>query len=104
MNFCLKSGDDNSFSLVKFIVMMTIVIPEDLKIVKILKDDLPEDWNAFPYLLQAQNIGDTFVMKNEACILQIPSVVTPGDYNYLINPRHPAFSKINEEWRWDRIQ
>ena len=32
--------------------------------------------------------------ENEFCVLIIPSVVTKGDYNVLINPNHIDFSKI----------
>ena len=35
---------------------------------------------------------DRFVRENKYCILQIPSAVTQGDFNLLINPYHPEFS------------
>ncbi len=35
-----------------------------------------------------------FVSQNESCILKIPSAVTQCDFNFLINPNHPDFSKI----------
>ena len=39
-------------------------------------------------------MGDKFVGENKYCVLQIPSSVTSGDYNYLINPTHPDFHKL----------
>ena len=33
-------------------------------------------------------------MENKYCILRVPSVVTKGDFNLLINPNHKDFSKI----------
>ncbi|HAQ21502.1 MAG TPA: RES superfamily protein [Prolixibacteraceae bacterium] len=85
------------FSLATFpidYVMMTIFIPDEISLQKLSLSDLPTDWNAFPHPSSTQNIGDKFVSENKYCVLQIPSVVTQGDYNILINPNHPEFSKI----------
>ena len=75
-------------------VMITIFIPDDISIEKINESDLPVDWNMFPHPVSTQTIGDTFVAANKFCILQIPSAVTRGDYNLLINPNHRDFSRI----------
>lgn len=55
---------------------------------------LPKDWNTFPHPASTQAIGDKFVLANKYCVMQIPSAVTQGDYNILINPNHIDFSKI----------
>lgn len=74
--------------------MMCIEIPNDLKI-KILKaKDLPTSWNALPHNNKSQEIGDDFIMQNEAVILKVPSAVVYGDFNYLINPYHKDFKSI----------
>lgn len=75
-------------------VMMTIHIPDDISIQKYSLSNLPADWNAFPHPATTQDIGDRFVAANTYCVLQIPSVVTRGDYNILINPNYPDFSGI----------
>lgn len=75
-------------------VMMTILIPDELLVKKLSPSDLPNEWNAFPHPASTQVIGDMFVSGNQYCILQVPSVVTQGDYNILINPNHPDFSRI----------
>ncbi len=74
--------------------MMTISIPDDIPLKKLSISDLPVDWNIFPHPKATQVIGDKFVSDNKYCVLQIPSVVTKGDYNLLINPMHKEFSKI----------
>lgn len=76
-------------------VMMTLFIPDDILLVKLNVSDLPIDWNLFPHSASTQSIGDKFVAENKACVLQIPSVVTFGDYNFLINPNHQDFDAIN---------
>lgn len=75
-------------------MMMTIFIPDDIQIIKINTSDLPKEWNKFPHPAATQTIGDQFMSKNEGCILQIPSSVTEGDYNFLINPHHVDFNRI----------
>ena len=74
--------------------MITIDIPTDIKVKQITEADLPPDWKEFPHPVSTQAIGREFVTENEYCVLIIPSVVTQGDYNVLINPNHIDFSKI----------
>lgn len=75
-------------------VMMTVFIPDDISLQKLNISDLPEKWNVFPYPVSTQKIGDKFIIEKKYCVLQIPSVVTPGDYNLLINPHHADFTGI----------
>lgn len=75
-------------------MMVTIHIPDDISLLKLNSTDLPTDWNTFPHPSTTQAIGDQFIAENKYCVLQIPSAVTQGDYNLLINPNHPDFKKI----------
>lgn len=75
-------------------MMVTIHIPDHTSLKALTIEELPNDWNSFPHLLSTQSIGDRFVSEGKYCLLKIPSVVTRGDFNLLINPRHKEFSKI----------
>ncbi len=75
-------------------VMMTIFIPDNIPLKKVNLNDLPDDWNTFPHPVSTRIIGDQFSIENKYCVLQLPSAVTQGDYNLLINPNHKSFSKI----------
>ena len=75
-------------------LMLEIFIPDTTSIKVIQEQDLPLNWNIYPPLLTTQKIGDDFVRKNEYCLLKVPSAVTKGDYNILINPAHREFGKI----------
>jgi RES domain-containing protein len=75
-------------------MMMTIHIPDDISMKRLNVSDLPVDWNKFPHPSSTQLIGDRFIHENIYCILQIPSSVTEGDYNLLINPHHKEFNRI----------
>ena len=74
--------------------MITIFVPDNISLQKLSITDLPLDWNTFPHPITTQVIGDQFIFNNKYCVLQIPSAVTQGDYNMLINPNHPDFKRI----------
>jgi len=78
-------------------LMMSIRIPDDVKVANLSVSDLPKNWNVFPHPLSTQRVGDAFVADVKYAVLKIPSVVTRGDFNYLINPKHPEFSRIKVE-------
>lgn len=71
-----------------------IEIPDDISILEVKLEDLPDDWNYNPPAITTQTIGDDFVIYNEAAILKVPSSIVPQEFNYLINPNHTDFSKI----------
>lgn len=71
----------------------TIDVPEN-DITELKADDLPHNWNSNPFIKATQLIGDNFIRANQHLVLQVPAASVPGDFNYLINPRHPDFNKI----------
>jgi RES domain-containing protein len=75
-------------------MMITIDIPDDIAITTINEQELPEYWNHFPHNQSTQQLGDKFIMDNKFCILKVPSVVTQGDYNFLLNPMHSEFTHV----------
>jgi RES domain-containing protein len=74
--------------------MMTIEIPSSVSILSLPPNELPEGWNIFPSSVNTRHFGDQFILENRVAVLKVPSVVTPGDFNYLINPFHKDMSKI----------
>lgn len=76
----------------KDLVMITISIPKDAKI--IVPDTLPEDWHQFPHRALTRQLGDDFALEGKGLILKVPSAVVKGDYNYLINPFHSGFKHV----------
>ena len=71
-----------------------IEIPNDIIILEVNIQDLPQDWDAKPPTLTTQTIGDDFVFQNEAAILKVPSSIVPQEFNYLINPNHADATRI----------
>lgn len=68
-------------------------IPENLIATPELKE-LPKEWNQIPYGKQPQQFGDEWIKSGNKPVMRVPSVVVPVEYNFLINPMHPEFSKI----------
>jgi RES domain-containing protein len=75
-------------------MMVSILIPDSLLVQEIPLSQLPTNWQSFPHPSSTQVFGDQFVAENKSCVLKIPSVVTQGDFNFLINPNHPDFAKV----------
>lgn len=75
-------------------LMLTIHIPDDVLIEQLPLSALPPGWRDFPHPAATQTVGDRFVLAGRAAVLRVPSVVTQGDFNLLINPRHADFSRI----------
>jgi len=74
--------------------MISIFIPDDIVITKIREEDLPSGWKVFPLATITQKIGDQFIIQGKFLVMKVPSAVVPGDFNYVINPRHPEFERI----------
>jgi len=55
---------------------------------------LPRDWTSRPISPATKTIGDRWVKARRSAVLQVPSIVVPEEHNYLLNPNHPDFVKI----------
>ena len=56
--------------------------------------DLPSGWLSDEIGAASRNIGDRWLHEQRSATLAVPSVVTPGEWNYLLNPAHSDFAKI----------
>lgn len=71
-----------------------IELPEKL-IARLEEVDLPGLWRDIPPGESTQRIGDEFLGDGERfAALQLPSVISPRDKNYLVNPNHQAMPEI----------
>jgi RES domain-containing protein len=66
--------------------------PEVLDTLK--PESLPAGWNNDESNRITRAIGDTWLGSMRCTALAVPSAVTPGEWNYLLNPAHPDFPKI----------
>ena len=73
--------------------MLTLEIPDD-SITEIQAKQLHASWQQHPSPAVVRKIGDRFVKENKTVALKLPSAVVPEEFNYLLNPAHPAFRKV----------
>jgi RES domain-containing protein len=52
---------------------------------------LPKNWREYPAPVELQRLGDGWIRGETSAVLKVPSVVVPGEHNYLFNPAHPDF-------------
>ena len=55
---------------------------------------VPDNWRTTPYSHETQAFGSAWVQAARSVALRVPSVVVLGEFNYLLNPAHPDFSKL----------
>ena len=58
-------------------------------------NSLPKRWNAPEIIAQTQMVGDDWVSSMSSVALKVPSAVTTIESNYLLNPEHPDFQKVD---------
>lgn len=54
----------------------------------------PATWRQFPHSPETRDFGDTWARAGRAAVLRVPSAVVPGEFNYLLNPAHPDFTRL----------
>lgn len=56
---------------------------------------LPADWRSSPAPPSLLQIGNDWATSNASAVMRVPSVIVPRESNYLLNPNHPDFAKLN---------
>jgi RES domain-containing protein len=56
--------------------------------------DLPANWRDYPPPPSTRAIGDLWVAQGSSLVLRVPSVIVPTEFNYILNPAHPAFADV----------
>ena len=55
---------------------------------------LPADWRNQNERGHLQALGATWLRESRSCVLAVPSAVVPAEFNFLINPLHPDFTRV----------
>lgn len=67
---------------------------------------LPPRWDALPPPAATHKLGDDWLEAKESLVLRVPSAVTKGEFNFLVNPAHGDFAKLKvhpaEPYRFDQ--
>ena len=71
---------------------LKIEVPEDVSSQMIAGEDLPTEWRQ--KIKITRQLGDQWLVENHSALLHVPSVIVPETFNCLLNPRHPASSRL----------
>ena len=102
---CLYTSKSRALALLEYTVNINIDdIPRALSIttieisnqsIKILNEAfLPGDWKQSPAPSSTKEFGSNLLLAVTEPVIRIPSIVIPGEYNYLLNPLHPESKKF----------
>lgn len=74
-------------------VCVAAVLPDGISMIH--EKDLRKD----PALqdLSTEQLGDWWLDSRTSAVLQVPSFVIAGEHNFLLNPVHPEFARIQVE-------
>lgn len=67
---------------------------EEALIEKIPPANLPAGWRDKPPPPATKRLGDVWVKQARTAVLELPSVIIPGESNFLLNTSHPDFKSI----------
>ena len=70
-------------------VIMEIAVPKNVSLRRLRLTKKLVGWNKKHGEVICRQVGDAWLQKQDAAILEVPSVVVPEEKNLLINPAHP---------------
>ena len=74
------------------LLMAEAAVPDELIETLDLKQ-LPRNWRSLDNQ-RCRDIGSKWAASLRSLALKVPSVVVDGDWNVLLNPKHPEFAKV----------
>ena len=75
-------------------VMIPARIPQAVTIERLKAQELPANWRDIALREELQAMGTQWAQKKSSAVLAVPSAVIPDETNYLLNPLHPDFKRI----------
>lgn len=77
------------------IALLSIAIEIPAEIIDSLSHSkLPKNWCEVPAPAATAELGAEWIRHGRSAVLRVPSVLSPGECNYLINPAHPKCTRI----------
>jgi len=73
---------------------MVIEIPDRLAVATIENKELKTGWKSFENYPYTQALGEAWIKEAKTAILKVPSAIISEECNYLLNPSHKDFTKI----------
>jgi RES domain-containing protein len=90
--------------LIPDLEILTIKIPDD-SITPIAIELLPENWSRYPAPVILSEIGEEWIKEGKTIALKVPSCIIHSAHIYILNCRHPDYSKVKimerEKFKFD---
>jgi RES domain-containing protein len=84
----------NSTILPNNLSLLTLEVPEQATIFTIDAGKLPKNWEIIPYLPELALLAEQWAKEMTHWLLRVPSVHSPIEFNYLLNPLHPEHATL----------
>ncbi len=103
-NYMLYTASSRSLAILEVLVhvsrskpiddysIVVLYIPDEVYIDSVDQTTLPADWRR--QYNQTQAVGDSWLVRQQALSLKVPSALVKSEYNYLINPNYETFQSI----------
>jgi RES domain-containing protein len=83
------------FPMNRYIIEIRIPDDEFVKRRIVSEKDLPDAWNSRPVSFKSKDFGTNWIKGNTELVMQVPSVIVPLEWNFLLNPLHPGMVKVS---------
>jgi RES domain-containing protein len=94
-----------SLAALEILVHMQPVVPrekfrlfratwEEKMMISLEVTKLPRGWNTAMAGAASRQVGDDWISNAKSAVLSVPSVIVPRERTFLLNPKHPDFSRI----------
>jgi RES domain-containing protein len=77
------------------LVLAVAEVADDLSRERVDVRNLPANWREPAAPPKLARLGDEFVQRGEHCVLIVPSVLAPTENNWLINPEHSDYKRVD---------
>ena len=74
-------------------IFLDVLIEESL-IAALDPSILPKNWRSTPPPAKLRLLADAWVQSASSAVLRVPSSLVLAEYNYLLNPKHADFVKL----------
>jgi RES domain-containing protein len=75
-------------------VAVSADIPDDLAVMVFEEEQLPPGWRNDPSPVKLRDAGAKWLASLASVVARVPSAIIPNEHNYLLNPEHKDFARI----------
>lgn len=84
----------NAATLPRHYFALTLEVPDTASIQYVEVAALPPGWNGLPYNKATAHLARDWIQTAAHWLLRVPSIHSPTEYNYLLNPLHPEHQQL----------